>query len=102
MGREWWLPLTTPTPQSLAEGIRKNCQEERENAKRLQSELEDMAAASHLADQQRQQQQQEEDYTRALLIYWKQALKGLPKAIARKEFTHSVYKSILMDAMGEF
>ena len=56
--REWWLPLTTPTPQSLAEGIRKNCQEERENAKRLQSELEDMAAAAHLADRQRQQQQQ--------------------------------------------
>ena len=100
--REWWLPLTTPTPQSLAEDIRKNCQEERENAKRLQSELEDMAAAAHLADQQRQQQQQQQqqqDYTRALLIYWKQALKGLPKAIARKEFTHSVYKSILMDAV---
>ena len=52
------------------------------------------------AQDQLQQQQQQEDYVNALLIYYKQALKGCPKPIARKEFTHSVYKRILMDAVS--
>merc|ERR1712008_584937 len=41
--REWWLPLCHPTPQTLAEDIRKNCQEEIENAARIKSQLENIA-----------------------------------------------------------
>merc|ERR1712106_452200 len=86
--REWWVPLCHRTPQTLAEDIRKNCEEEIENAARIKSQLENIA-------------RQEEEYINILLTYYKQALKGCPRKIARKKFTHSVYKRILIDAVNE-